>query len=233
VKISVIIPTHNEQDCIQSLVRYLQGDHSFDLVSEILVVDGGSEDDTRMLAEKSGATVIPSKLKSRALQMNLGAGHAQSEILYFLHADTFPPEGFAKSIVSSVQSGVIAGCFRLKFDISHWFLNLNCWFTRFNLNTFRFGDQSLYVTAVGFREISGFDPKRVLLEDQEVIKRLKKVGDFNVLDQAVVTSARHYKRNGIIRLQLIYYLLYGLYRLGASQPFLWRKYRQWVKSIRE
>lgn len=228
-KITVIIPTYNEQDFIADLVQYLESDPSSDYLAEIIVVDGGSEDDTQSEAEQAGATVIPSKLKSKALQMNLGAVHAQSEILYFLHADTFPPKGFAKTIMSSISSGVIAGCFRLKFDLSHWFLNFNCWFTRFNLNVFRFGDQSLYVNASAFHRISGFDPKRILLEDQEIIKRLQRVGEFKVLDQAVVTSARQYRKNGIFRLQVIYYILYTLYRLGASQSFLWRRYRQWVK----
>ncbi|MGI9542598.1 MAG: TIGR04283 family arsenosugar biosynthesis glycosyltransferase [Cyclobacteriaceae bacterium] len=227
-KISVIIPTYNEEDCIAGLVHYLQNDSSCNYIAEIIIADGGSKDNTKLEAEQAGATVISSKLKSRSLQMNLGASHAQSEVLYFLHADTFPPKGFAKIILSSIHSGVTSGCFRLKFDLSHWFLNFNSWFTRFNINAFRFGDQSLYVTASAFRLISGFDPKRILLEDQEIITRLQKVGQFKVLDQSVVTSARQYKRSGIFRLQMVYYILYGLYLLGASQSFLWRKYRQWI-----
>ncbi len=83
--------------------------------------------------------------------MNLGAGHAQGDVLYFLHADSYPPPGFTSEIIETVLTGNNSGSFRLDFDNNHWFLKMNCWFTRFDVNAFRYGDQSLFVTKACFQ----------------------------------------------------------------------------------
>ena len=160
--------------------------------------------------------------------MNLGASNASGDILYFLHADTYPPAEFATKIVKAINQGAAFGCFRLCFDWRHWFLSLNSWFTRFNINVFRFGDQSLFVTRQSFANIEGYNEQLRLFEDQEIIGRLKTQGPFRLLPAVVVTSARKYRKNGPFRLQLVYYLLYLLYSLGFTQEVLVQTYLRLV-----
>ncbi|QCR24706.1 TIGR04283 family arsenosugar biosynthesis glycosyltransferase [Pontibacter sp. SGAir0037] len=225
MKLSIIIPTLNEEASIGEVLHYLRQCLSAQS-AEIIVADGGSLDQTVAQAEAAGARVVSCGAKGRAVQMNAGARAATGDVLYFLHADTYPSPDFYKLITESIGKGYKSGCFRLKFDDRHWFLRLNAWFTRFDVDAIRFGDQSLFVERVAFSVAGGFDEKHLLLEDQEIIKRLKKLGKFTVLKAAVVTSARKYRQQGVIRLQAIYYLIYTLYRLGWSQPGLVRLYKK-------
>jgi rSAM/selenodomain-associated transferase 2 len=197
--ISVIIPTYNEKAHIKATIQRLWKYDEANLIKEIIIADGSSTDDTVKIARTEGVKIIVSPKKGRAAQMNYGAQHATSEILYFLHADTLPPEGFTYDIVSAINAGYSAGCYMLSFDYDHWFLKANCWFTRFDVDTIRFGDQSLFVTKEKFLEVGGFCEKHIVLEDQHIIKRLKKIGDFKVIKKPVLTSARKYLENDIYK----------------------------------
>jgi hypothetical protein len=145
-----------------------------------------------------------------------------------LHADTFPPTGYAQKIWQATRDHYISGCFRLRFDWSHWFLSTNCWFTRFNTSIFRFGDQSLFVYKDAFMKAKGFNEKLRVFEDQDIVKRLAQYGPFAVLSDYVVTSARKYRKNGPFRLQLVYFWIYLLYAFGFSQRTLMRTYQSLV-----
>jgi rSAM/selenodomain-associated transferase 2 len=224
--ISVIIPTLNEQDYIADTIRYLREIEKPDLFTEIIVCDGGSSDLTVQEAENAGADrVIISRKKGRSAQMNYGASFAKGDILYFLHSDTIPPPGFAIDIANAHSNGIGAGCFTLSFDHKHWFLKANCWFTRFNFNSFRFGDQSLFVATRIFRQSGGFCEKHQVLEDQEIIKRIKLISRFTVIQKPVITSARKYLANGIYKTQGVFFLIYLMYKLGCSQERLMRTYK--------
>jgi len=228
VLISIIVPTLNEEKQIEKLIKYLQQDPSFPLVAEIIVVDGNSEDQTRELATKAGVIVLNSDYRSRGIQMNLGAERATSQILYFLHADSYPPNGFAQKIWQATRDHYSSGCFRLRFDWNHWFLNANSWFTRFNSNLFRFGDQSLFVDKEAFMKVGGYNEELRIFEDQEIVKILSRNEPFVVLSEYVISSARKYRKNGPIRLQLVYYWIYWLYLLGFPQKTLLSTYRNLV-----
>lgn len=226
--ISIIIPTYNEATVITTLLRYVQ-QHNAGNIAQIIVADGGSTDDTVQQAKSAGATVVISPKKGRAAQMNYGATFATASTFYFLHADTFPPPQFTQIILDAVAKGYSSGCFRLSFDDPHLFLKINCWFTRFNSHYFRFGDQSLYVQASLFKKCS-FNEKMIVLEDQEIVKRLQKLGKFTVLQQSVLSSARKYRTNGVYKTQAIYYYIYLLYTLGFSQQQLVNKYKALIKQ---
>src|SRR4051812_40734276 len=99
--ISVIIPTLNEESSIKKLVQYLQSSSSSNLIGEIIVVDGGSNDGTIAIANSMNVCVIQAARKGRAVQMNAAAAIAREPILYFLHCDTFPPHNFASQIVEA------------------------------------------------------------------------------------------------------------------------------------
>ena len=224
--ISVIIPTYNEEVHIKATIQRLWEYDQTNLIKEIIIADGGSTDDTVTIARTEGVKVTVSPKKGRAAQMNYGAQHAISEILYFLHADTLPPKGFTYDITTAINAGYSAGCYMLSFDYDHWFLKANCWFTRFDVDTIRFGDQSLFVTKEKFLEVEGFCEKHIVLEDQHIIKRLKKVSTFEVIKKAVITSARKYLENGIYKTQGIFFIIYLMYRFGFSQQTLLATYKK-------
>jgi rSAM/selenodomain-associated transferase 2 len=229
--ISIIIPTFNEADQILTTIAQLNelsaGEHP-----EIIVSDGGSTDNTVALAKKAAATVLLSSRKGRAAQMNAGAALAKGEVLYFLHADTIPPEGYLADIKEAVANGYPAGCFMLSFDNPHWFLKANCWFTRFDVNAIRFGDQSLFVTKAAFEQSGGFSEGHIVLEDQELIKRLRKYVRFKVVKKPVITSARKYLENGVYKTQGIFFIIYFLYVAGFSQERLVRTYKKLITQNR-
>lgn len=210
--ISVIVPTLNEQN---NLERAFQVLNKSEWVKEIIVVDGGSDDATVEKAISFGARVISSN-KGRAIQMNKGASQASYPILYFIHADTLPPVGFDTDIIRTFSRGVEAGCFRLEFDIKHWFLKLSSFFTRFSSSYFRFGDQSLFISQRLFQKNHGFDESRIILEDQDFVKRVSRESRFIVLPKRVITSARKYREHGIFRTQLKYLVICLHYWLGGT-----------------
>ena len=228
--ISIIIPTFQEQNHIAETIRRLRqaAGHSH---IEIIICDGGSFDNTLDEAGRAGANlVITSGKKGRAAQMNYGASMAKGDILYFLHADTIPPDGFAAEIETAVRNNCLAGCYRLSFDHEHWFLKANCWFTRFDVNSFRFGDQSLFVENRIFRQTGGFCEKHIVLEDQEIIKRIKRNTRFTIIQKPVRTSARKYLQNGIYKTQSTFFLIYLMYKMGVSQARLVSVYKKVIQQ---
>ncbi len=226
--ISVIIPTYNEESNLQKTIGQLQKNDVKKLVSQIIISDGGSTDNTISVAQKTVAKVVASPAKGRAAQMNYGATFSTNSILYFLHADSIPPPGFSGDIINAVEKGFASGCYRLSFDYDHWFLKANCWFTQFDVNAVRFGDQSLFVTKDAFEKAGGFREDLLMMEDQEIIGRIKKKGKFKVMDGAVITSARKYRDNGIYRMQGIFFLIWLMYYLGFSQQKLLRLHRRLI-----
>lgn len=229
--ISVIIPVYNEGGLIGKTIRFLKAltDNNREFF-EIIVCDGGSQDNSVKEAERAGAVVVKSERKGRAAQMNAGARASAGSILYFLHADSTPPKTFCTDIQQAVRNGYPMGCYRLRFDLDHWFLKANAWFTRFDINAFRYGDQSLFVTREHFDKAGGFCEKHMMMEDNEIIGRLKRLGKFIVLPDEVITSARKYIENGIFKMQGAFYLIYFLYQIGYSQEKLLNTYRKIIRQ---
>lgn len=228
--ISIIIPTYNEEGSIGKILSHLRNCSNQHLLAEIIVADGGSSDATEQIVKAAQATFLKCPGKGRSAQMNFGAQHSSAPVLYFLHADTLPPLSFLSDIQQCIHSGFDAGCFMLSFDHSHWFLRANCWFTRFNVDAVRFGDQSLFVREGKFDDAGGFCENHIVLEDQELIKRIKRIGKFCIVKKAVITSARKYLENGIYKTQGIFFLIYLMYRLGYSQQKLLFIYRRLIRQ---
>lgn len=228
--VSIIIPTYNEAPGIGLLLDYLRQATSAEPALEIIVVDGGSTDDTRALARRSRAAVVRSPRKGRAAQLNYGARQATGDILYFLHADSYPPPDFIADLRRARRQGYGSGCYRLAFDHEHWFLRFSAWCTRLPLLLVRFGDQSLFVQRALFAQIGGFREDLLVMEDQEIVQRLQAHGPFQVLPRTVTTSARKYLDNGVFRLQAAFALIAGLYWLGVSQTRLVRLYRRLIRQ---
>ena len=209
--ITVIIPTFNEADVIEQTLYKIKNNDTKGLVTEIIIADGGSTDGTLDIPKPENLIILNCVQKGRSAQMNEGAALANNNILFFLHADSWPPVGFSSLITEAKNNGYAAGCFRLQFDYNHWFLKLNAWFTRFNINNFRFGDQGLFIGKSEFINSGGFLIDHIVMEDQEFIKRFQKKNNFIVLPAAVCTSARKYLENGIFKTQGVFFLIYFMY----------------------
>jgi rSAM/selenodomain-associated transferase 2 len=222
MRISAVIPALNEGEAIAGSVVRLA-----DEVEEVIVVDGGSADETVAQARAAGALVIVAEGSTRAVALNAGAAVATGEIVYFVHADTLPPRGFAADIRSAVARGAGAGCFRMRFDSHHWLLRLSGWCTRFDVGLIRFGDQSLFVRRELHQGIGGFDERLAVMEDHEIVRRLRRRAPFAIVPRPVTASARCYRQRGVYRLQLVVYpLVVALYHAGVGQPRLMRIYRR-------
>lgn len=221
--ISIIIPVLNEEGFIAKVLQHLTLNSTSSNIKEIICVDGGSSDKTVEIAEVHGAKVLQSK-KGRARQMNFGAKHAQGEILYFLHADTFPPRNFDGTILTAIAQGHESGCFRMQFDTKNPILRFFAWLSRINHTLCRGGDQSLFIKRQLFEQNEGFNENYLIYEDTEFITRLYKQTKFKVLSEAVVTSARKYREKGWVRIQFHFGMIHLKNYLGAGPDELYRYY---------
>lgn len=221
--ISVIIPTKNEAAHIGETVSAL-GMHAG---VEVIVIDGFSTDDTSRRARKAGASVIYAP-PPRARQLNRAAAAAWGDILFFLHADTAPPENFPGLIREALtRPNVAAASFSLGIRGTGWKLR---WVER---NATRrsiskglpYGDQGicvgreLFFDAGGFREIP-------IMDDYEFIRRICRFGMVVTLPDSVLTSPRRWENLGLVRTTAINQAVILAYRLGVSPERLARWYRR-------
>ena len=230
---SVIIPVLNEAENLPTLFQHLYQNLSDPGSTEVLIIDGGSIDTSKAQFEEFKAEQpelnikwVESPKMGRAPQMNLGARTATGSIFYFLHADSFPPVGFDADIIKQIKKGNPAGCFRMRFNSSHWWLRLAGWFTRFNWMMCRGGDQSQFITRDLFEEIDGFDEQYRILEDNMLITELYKRRQFVVIPRTIITSCRRYEKVGVWRLQYHFWMIYYKHRRGASPDHLFAYYQK-------
>ena len=219
--ISVVIPVLNESQTIESCLYRLKKQIQH---HEIVVVDGGSDDNTLdIVSAFSGVKWLCSPL-GRGKQMNRGAEAAKGDLLLFLHADTcLPPGGLDTIETMMAQGGIVAGSFSLSFDEPHLLLKLYALFSRINNLLFTYGDQGIFMTRHIFERIGGFR-EIPIMEDVEIQKRLRKMGRFVKIRRPVVTSARRFLTYGIIKQQCLNIGLVFLYHTGFSPAWLTRFY---------
>lgn len=217
--ITIIIPTLNEEYFIKRLIPHIVKCDEGNYILELLVADGGSTDRTCYYAKKLGANVIHCPATGRAKQMNYAAWHSKGEILHFIHADAFPPKGFSSAVVHAFST-CRSGCFRSRFDSQSRFLRLNSYFTRFRPLFFRGGGQTLFVDFQLFVRLSGYDESLEIMEEYDLISRLKKVTSFEVIQRDVIVSARDYDIQGSVLLQVKYLLLMLLFFVGVPNRYI-------------
>ena len=227
VAVSIIIPVLNEVNTLGDLLSYLKLNSADWASIEVLVVDGGSTDGTAAIAENYQIPVIKTK-KGRAVQMNAGAEAAKGALLYFLHADSYPPFHFDTHIKNALKKGIEAGCFRMQFDTHNWFLRFFGYLSRFNFLICRGGDQSLFISKENFIKTKGFNQRYVIYEDVEYIQRLYQQLNFKVLQKTIITSARKYEKIGWFTLQFHFGVIHLKYFLGQSPEELLTYYRNTI-----
>jgi rSAM/selenodomain-associated transferase 2 len=233
--ISVIIPTLNEERTIIATLAHTAS-LGFD---ELIVVDGGSLDQTPVLVESyrrgtQSPAQSPVRLVTapcgRARQMNEGAKASGGEILLFLHADTQLP-GEAKTLIDTTLADqrLVGGRFDVRFDPpSMWgtvISKMMNWRSR--LSGLATGDQALFVRRPIFEQMGGF-ADMPLMEDIDFSRRLKRKGATAALTATVTTSFRRWEQHGPLRTILLMWALRFLYWIGISPSHL----VEWYKAIR-
>jgi glycosyltransferase involved in cell wall biosynthesis len=189
------------------------------LIREIICVDGGSTDKSLEILEKSNVVLKKSDIARRSVQMNVGARSARGSILYFVHADTLPPGKFSVSIIEALQGGFNAGCFRSLFNTDNIFLKINSYFTRFPGLIFRGGGQSLFIEKELFMKLGEYNEEMRIMEEYDLIRKVKKITRFKIIQEDILVSARDYEREGSFWLQFRYSLIYLLY--FSRSPYRW------------
>ena len=224
--ISIIIPTLNEASCIGQTVAGLAGQPGV----EIIVADGGSQDQTVALATAAGSRVITAAA-GRGSQQNAGARAAQGRILLFLHADTQLPKGFAAQVCETLaRPDIVAGAFRFAIGATGWRFRVleHCANWRAGWFGLPYGDQALFLPAARFQAMGGFR-ELALLEDLELVCRLRKIGRLALLATPALTSPRRWQRLGVVRTTLVNQLILLGFFCGLSPERLAR----WYGGIRE
>ncbi|UOQ69971.1 TIGR04283 family arsenosugar biosynthesis glycosyltransferase [Hymenobacter cellulosilyticus] len=222
--LSIIIPTYNEAATITSLIGQLR-QHAPAGAVEVLVVDAASPDGTAELARQAGATVLTAPQPGRAAQMNHGAQHATGDILYFVHADVGIHPEYVATIRQAVAEGYEAGCYRFRFDSRHPLLRLNSYGTRFQGIMSRGGDQTLFITRDLFRRLHGFDEHYCIMEDFDIIRRIRRQARFLIVPKDVVVSARKYETNSWLRVQIANLTAFSLFFLNVAPARIARTYK--------
>jgi rSAM/selenodomain-associated transferase 2 len=222
--LSIIIPTYNEQEFIGSLLNSILAD--FDDGVEVIVVDGGSQDNTLNIVKEFTNVRALVSVKGRSNQMNEGAKISNGEILFFVHADSHLPLVWKTQILKAMTDpACLAGTFYLKFDQPGFWYDLYSRMSHLKSSLFTYGDQGLFVRKTAFDRSGGFQ-NIPIMEDYEMLRGLKRIGRLVKLDTAITTSSRKFVKNGVIFQQLKNITIVILYLLGVSPEFLSKWYYQ-------
>ncbi len=223
--ISIIIPTLNEAENIGKIIDYLRQNADASLL-EILVVDAQSADDTEGSARRHGATVLQSPKRSRAAQMNAGAAAAKGKILYFVHADCYPPTTYLSDIADAINAGFPMGCYRYKFDSKAFLLKINAFFNRFEPLICRGGDETLFIERAIFNQLNGFDEQFCIMEEYDFIGRARQQFKFRIIPKYAVVSARKYETNTWWTVQKANAKVFSMFKKGAAPEDMAATYKR-------
>jgi rSAM/selenodomain-associated transferase 2 len=222
LKLSVIVPMLNEAPAI---ARTLTAIRNAAPSAQLVVVDGGSTDGSIAIAQPRCDVVIGAS-RGRALQMNAGAARASGDALVFVHADTIVPVTFARDIEGALADPeVVGGRFDVRLDDNHPLCVLigALISLRSRISRTGTGDQAIFARKAIFESLGGF-PNMPICEDLDFARRLKRAGRVACLRSRVTTSARRWRRGGIMRTVMRMWTIRLLYLAGVSPMRLARMY---------
>lgn len=222
ITLSIVIPVYNEATGIIDVLQALQSFRS--TTTEIIVVDGGSQDETVQRAADLADRVIVTTA-GRARQMNAGSKVASGRYLLFLHADTYLQGCSLTSLLGAMTAGAW-GFFPVRLSGRSWLLRcvergMN-WRSRFT--AVATGDQALWFQRKTFEELSGFSDLP-LMEDVEITKRARHLAPPVVMPWSLLTSSRRWEEHGIVHTVLKMWFLRLAYVLRVSPERLSKIYR--------
>jgi rSAM/selenodomain-associated transferase 2 len=225
--ISIIVPALNEAASIAAAVESAAACRPH----EVVVVDGGSTDETAALAQEAGARVLHAT-RGRGIQQNTGARHATGDVLLFLHADTcLPPDGCRQIEEALRDPCVVCGAFWQHIDAAprryRWLEWGNAWRVRW-LGV-PYGDQGIFVRRAEFEQLGGF-PEVPFMEDWLLMRRLRRLAWPVLLPGPLHVSARRWQRHGVVRQTLRNWCLTAAATAGVSPQRLTRFYGPHVEA---
>ena len=218
--VSVIIPTLNEALNIEKTIKRARNRDA-----EVIVVDGGSGDDTVAQATRAGARIEKSS-RGRAVQQNHGTSVARGSVLLFLHADTHLPHGYINHIFEALMDPeTVAGAFRFKTDLNHPLMKPIEFATNIRSQYLKlpYGDQGLFFRRAVFEAVGGF-PEVSIAEDLFLMHRISKQGRIGIAPVYAVTSGRRWQTRGLLRTTLINQIIVAGCCLGISPRVLAKLY---------
>jgi rSAM/selenodomain-associated transferase 2 len=225
--ISIVVPALNEAAIIERFLKQLRERAA---AAEIILVDGGSSDETRQRAVNLCDRVLMTS-RGRALQMNAGAKAASGDILWFLHADCEVPDGCLDEIARALRDPLtVGGFFRIRVPRSDLVYRLTDSFAHYAglLLRMRFGDHGFFCRRTAFEKTGGY-PYVPLMEDAEFFRKLRRLGRVVVVPSRLLVSPRLYEAVGPLRLSLTYGLIASLYAARVPLPILAAIYRRSVR----
>jgi rSAM/selenodomain-associated transferase 2 len=211
--LSIIIPTLNEEN---SISQTLSAVARIAEPVEVIVVDGGSHDETARVVPAFGLRFIESE-RGRGAQMHTGACAAQGTVLWFLHADTIPAPDAVKHIAESLRDpSVVGGNFGVRFDSQRFSAHCLTWFYH-QLRTVGlcYGDSAIFVRREAYERSGGFKSLPIF-EDLDFLRRLKRMGRFVHLSATVITSGRRFEESRFVSTFIRWIALQLLYWLGVN-----------------
>ncbi len=223
-RLGVVIPTLDEADTLPLLLGDLDAlQHPL----EIMVVDGGSKDRTLDAARIGGARILRTQ-PGRGRQMNAGARALETPWVLFLHADSRLPQETREALRRWLDAPPSCGAAHFGFRLDRkgfwWTLIERGQRIRERLTGLTYGDQGLLLSRGFYEDLEGI-PELPLMEDVEIVRRLRRNGGLDRIDAPVITSARRYEREGPFRAWMRNAVLISLYSLGVSPLVLSRWYR--------
>lgn len=219
----VVLPVLNEAQAIKASLQALAPLRQCG--ARVVVVDGGSEDDTMAKARPYADAVI-SAPRGRAAQMNAGAALGWGEVLLFLHADTTLPDGAPDRLLQALALGHVWGRFDVRIAGRHWMLPVVA--AMMNLRSrwtgIATGDQAMFMRREVFEQLGGFAPLP-LMEDIDMSGRLLRLGAPACMRERVITSGRRWEQRGVWRTIALMWRLRWRYWRGESAHALAQDYR--------
>lgn len=219
--ISAIIPVLNEAKILdQSLSRLIPQlkDH------ELIIVDGGSTDDTSSIAKEYGQVIFSER--GRARQLNAGGAAARGDILLFLHADVWLDSGAIEAVEKAISAGYVGGAFKQRIDGDHPLYRLIERTANLRAKRARifYGDGGIFIRRAHFNQIGGF-PDIPIMEEVGLSRKLRRCGEVTLVEPGIHISARRWQKNGILRTTLTNWLITLLYLLRVPPNHLSKLYR--------
>lgn len=224
-RLSIVIPTLNEAERLADTLSCVQSRCTKPEDLEVIVADGRSSDDTLEIARQHEAIAIACR-PGRGIQMNSGAALASGETLLFLHADSQLPGGYDQMISKTLSGKPVAGAFRLQIDDDTPGLRLIAKLANLRSRILQrpYGDQGLFLRSQTFFEMGGFR-NWPLMEDFELVQRLRKRGRIELADASMTVSARRWRKRGVVRTTCLNQAIVLAWRIGVSPERLAMWYR--------
>ncbi len=222
-KFSFIIPVLNEESFFVEQTKIFTS--LLEQGHEVIVVDGGSTDQSVVIAEQIGCICISTN-PSRGHQLHIGAKKSSNQILVFMHADTLlPPSGLGniRNVMEKANNywgrfNVVFTNQKLVFKVIAWFMNKRSCLTGIVTgdHTF-FMKREIYFNSGGFSDIP-------IMEDIELSKKLRKYSRPVCLSEKVITSSRKWEQQGVLKTILLMWYLRLLFYVGVPAEKLAKRY---------